>query len=113
MKLFTIFLITVLLLQAFAEASPFSDAANSTTNTEEGNYAVVALSKKAHHLPKINCDYACSRRCRKASRKKICKRACKSCCERCHCVPPGTYGNKKACPCYAKLKTHGNKPKCP
>ncbi|KAK8951299.1 Gibberellin-regulated protein 1 [Platanthera zijinensis] len=52
-------------------------------------------------------------RCRKASRKNVCTRACGTCCFRCHCVPPGTYGNKNACPCYAGLRTHGRKPKCP
>lgn len=60
-----------------------------------------------------DCNYACARRCSKSSRKNVCHRACKSCCTTCHCVPPGTYGNKGLCPCYAKLKTHGNKPKCP
>lgn len=60
-----------------------------------------------------DCSSACSRRCKEASRKKRCTRACKSCCMRCHCVPPGTYGHKNACPCYARLKTHGNKLKCP
>lgn len=60
-----------------------------------------------------DCGYACSRRCVRSSRKKVCHRACKSCCSRCHCVPPGTSGNVRSCPCYASLRTHGNKPKCP
>ncbi|KAF3777327.1 Snakin-2 protein [Nymphaea thermarum] len=29
---------------------------------------------------------------------------------RCNCVPPGTYGHKNVCPCYASLKTHGDQP---
>ena len=34
-------------------------------------------------------------------------------CTKCNCVPPGTFGNKDLCPCYADMKTHGNKLKCP
>uniref|UniRef100_A0A2P2J6Q8 Uncharacterized protein MANES_18G100600 n=1 Tax=Rhizophora mucronata TaxID=61149 RepID=A0A2P2J6Q8_RHIMU len=74
--------------------------------------AKVAIDKK-HFPKKINCGLACSKRCSKSSRKNVCHRACNACCFRCHCVPPGTYGNKSACPCYASLRTHGNKPKCP
>ncbi|XP_077247586.1 cypmaclein-like [Tasmannia lanceolata] len=61
----------------------------------------------------INCGSACDYRCSKASRHKICIRACNTCCERCHCVPPGTSGNTDVCPCYAKMKTHGGRLKCP
>ncbi|XP_030952025.1 gibberellin-regulated protein 9-like [Quercus lobata] len=111
MKLFIIFAIVILLLQALAEASSYSTAANTLANMDEGENELALHSK--HKPQKINCNYACSRRCKKASRKNRCTRACKSCCMRCHCVPPGTYGNKNACPCYARLKTHGNKLKCP
>ncbi|CBI18167.3 hypothetical protein PVL29_024519 [Vitis rotundifolia] len=112
MKLFSVFIISILLLQAFAEASlVISNAEHSLTSVDESRDEV-ALHKKSHPR-KINCSYACSRRCRKASRKNVCSRACKTCCKRCHCVPPGTYGNKNMCPCYASLKTHGHKPKCP
>ncbi|KAG9443030.1 hypothetical protein H6P81_018884 [Aristolochia fimbriata] len=62
---------------------------------------------------KIDCGAACAGRCRLSSRPNLCKRACGSCCARCNCVPPGTYGNKEQCPCYAKMTTRGNKPKCP
>ncbi|KAK6276958.1 hypothetical protein POUND7_017281 [Theobroma cacao] len=110
MKLFLVLVAAILLLQALVQASAFSNNANSLVNVDEGS-DTVALNKTYHK--KINCNYACSRRCRKASRKNVCHRACKTCCKRCHCVPPGTYGHKHACPCYAKLKTHGNKPKCP
>ncbi|KAL7128445.1 hypothetical protein ABFS83_14G317700 [Erythranthe nasuta] len=115
MKLISILLIAILLIQAFVAAelssSVFSDADNSLSQEDAGdNYG--GLLKK-HHPLKINCSYACSRRCSKSSRKNLCHRACKSCCARCHCVPPGTYGNKDLCPCYAKLTTHGNRPKCP
>ncbi|KAA8538623.1 hypothetical protein F0562_028183 [Nyssa sinensis] len=111
MKLFVLLFITILLLQGFAEALSLGNAPDSLTSIDEGGDKL-ALHKK-HHPRKINCSYACSRRCRKASRKKVCSRACKTCCMRCNCVPPGTYGNKSACPCYASLKTHGHKPKCP
>ncbi|KAB2065922.1 hypothetical protein ERO13_A09G116500v2 [Gossypium hirsutum] len=109
-QLFFLLLVAILLIQALLHASAFSNNANSLPNMNEGS-DTVALTKKYHK--KINCKYACSRRCRKASRKKVCERACKTCCKKCHCVPPGTYGHKSACPCYAKLKTHGNKLKCP
>ncbi|KAE8100270.1 hypothetical protein FH972_018185 [Carpinus fangiana] len=110
MKLLSGFVIAILLLQALAEASSINRAANAlaTVTVDEGSN-VVALDSKHHPPMKINCSSACSRRCKKASRKKRCTRACKSCCMRCHCVPPGTYGHTNACPCYARLKTHGNK----
>ncbi|POO00190.1 Gibberellin regulated protein [Trema orientale] len=113
MKLFSVFIIaTLLLMQALAEASPINNnAGESLSHSVDEENAVVALHKK--HLPKINCNYACSRRCKKAYKKKRCKRACNACCMRCHCVPPGTYGHKNVCPCYARLRTHGNKLKCP
>ncbi|KAF3796381.1 Gibberellin-regulated protein 9 [Nymphaea thermarum] len=64
-------------------------------------------------LQTIDCAEACSVRCSKASRQKRCEFECGSCCKRCNCVPPGTYGNKEACPCYASITTHGGKPNCP
>ncbi|CAK9155483.1 unnamed protein product [Ilex paraguariensis] len=111
MRLLSFFLIAILLLQTFTEVLSVDNTIDSLTKEEAGGDEV-ALDKK-HHPKKINCSYACSRRCRKASRKKVCTRACKTCCARCNCVPPGTYGNKSACPCYASLRTHGNKLKCP
>ncbi|KAK7379823.1 hypothetical protein VNO78_34347 [Psophocarpus tetragonolobus] len=62
---------------------------------------------------KIDCSGKCNYRCSKARRNKICLRACNTCCQRCHCVPPGTSGNRELCPCYARLTTHGGKLKCP
>ncbi|KAG4402299.1 hypothetical protein AAZX31_02G156300 [Glycine max] len=110
---FKVFLLVILLLfQAFAEASSITGVANSLEITNEGSQTV-ALNNEHIHLHKINCNHECSRRCSKASKRKRCKRACKSCCHTCHCVPPGTYGHKEVCPCYARLKTHGDKPKCP
>ncbi|CAI9787006.1 unnamed protein product [Fraxinus pennsylvanica] len=104
---------TVDKLQAFTEALSIlgSDSAYSPTRRDEARNVGILFKKSQPR--KINCSYACSRRCRESSRKNVCKRACKSCCARCHCVPPGTYGNKGACPCYASLRTHGNKLKCP
>ncbi|TJX41716.1 hypothetical protein E8P77_31605 [Soehngenia saccharolytica] len=64
-------------------------------------------------LQTIDCKAACGERCKAASLNDRCMRACGTCCTRCKCVPPGTYGNKELCPCYANMKTHGNKPKCP
>ncbi|GAB4852519.1 Snakin-2 [Ancistrocladus abbreviatus] len=62
---------------------------------------------------KINCGAACAARCRLASRHKMCIRACGTCCARCNCVPPGTSGNQKDCPCYYYMTTHGGRRKCP
>ncbi|EEF35557.1 gibberellin-regulated protein 9 [Ricinus communis] len=113
MKLFLIFVIIILLLQIYLGHSFLTSSANSPANIDGGS-DVVAIDKKHHyHHKKINCGYACSRRCRESSRKNVCHRACRTCCLRCQCVPPGTYGNKHVCPCYASLRTHGNKPKCP
>ncbi|OAY82856.1 Gibberellin-regulated protein 3 [Ananas comosus] len=61
----------------------------------------------------IDCAAKCDYRCSKAGWHKACIRACNTCCERCHCVPPGTLGNKDVCPCYANMTTHGGRPKCP
>ncbi|XP_010260041.1 PREDICTED: gibberellin-regulated protein 9-like [Nelumbo nucifera] len=103
-------IVFLLLLQAFAEAST-ENAVHSPSNMTEGGD--LAALYRYYRRPKINCHFACARRCRKSSRKNVCTRACGTCCMRCRCVPPGTYGNKKACPCYARLKTHGHRPKCP
>ncbi|KAH7848603.1 hypothetical protein Vadar_005053 [Vaccinium darrowii] len=62
----------------------------------------------------MDCGKACDVRCSTTKRPNLCKRACGSCCNRCNCVPPGTWGNYEACPCYANLKnprTGGRK--CP
>ncbi|EYU22850.1 hypothetical protein ABFS82_03G110100 [Erythranthe guttata] len=120
--LLSILLIALFAIQAFSEAKSVIDATTTThslSEAEDGGENLGSLIKKHHHHhhhhhPRtINCSNECSRRCSKASRKKICLRACKTCCARCHCVPPGTYGNKDLCPCYASLRTHGNRPKCP
>ncbi|CAL9045099.1 unnamed protein product [Musa acuminata subsp. burmannicoides] len=62
---------------------------------------------------KIDCGAKCAYRCSKSSRPNLCNRACNTCCSRCNCVPPGTDGNRDVCPCYANMKTHGGRPKCP
>nr|CAB45241.1 GEG protein [Gerbera hybrid cultivar] len=62
---------------------------------------------------KINCGAACKARCRLSSRPNLCHRACGTCCARCRCVPPGTSGNQKVCPCYYNMTTHGGRRKCP
>ncbi|KAM0946304.1 putative gibberellin regulated protein [Dioscorea sansibarensis] len=61
----------------------------------------------------IDCVGKCIYRCSKASRHNMCLRACNTCCERCNCVPPGTSGNRDVCPCYANMKTHDGRLKCP
>ncbi|KAL3845608.1 hypothetical protein ACJIZ3_003011 [Penstemon smallii] len=107
MKLLSILILALLFIQAFVEATSVSLSQEDAGGNSE------SLLKKHPHPKTINCSYACARRCKKSSRKNVCHRACKTCCARCHCVPPGTYGNKDLCPCYASLRTHGNRPKCP
>ncbi|XP_051149974.1 cypmaclein-like isoform X2 [Andrographis paniculata] len=110
-KPLSVLLAAILFIQVFLEASSFSDAASPLLQQEDvGRNSAGFLTS---HQSKINCDSECKRRCSKASRFKVCYRACSSCCADCGCVPPGTYGNKNVCPCYANQKTHGNKPKCP
>nr|AAS48461.1 GASA-like protein [Gerbera hybrid cultivar] len=59
------------------------------------------------------CYPLCVVRCKLHSRQNVCLRACVTCCDRCKCVPPGHYGNKEVCKCWANMKTHGGRPKCP
>ncbi|XP_044510685.1 gibberellin-regulated protein 9-like [Mangifera indica] len=116
MKLFFFIVVIALLsLQALAEASLFGYNAgkNFASIKRDDEESDVLAAHKKHYSGKINCSNACSSRCKESSRKKICHRACRACCKTCNCVPPGTSGNTKACPCYASLRTHGNKPKCP
>ncbi|XP_078182123.1 peamaclein-like [Carex rostrata] len=61
----------------------------------------------------IDCSGKCNYRCSKSGRPKMCIRACNTCCKRCQCVPSGTSGNKDECTCYANMKTHNGRPKCP
>ncbi|CAJ1942369.1 unnamed protein product [Sphenostylis stenocarpa] len=61
----------------------------------------------------IDCGVACEGRCKMSSRPRLCKRACGSCCADCKCVPPGTYGNLRSCPCYDNLTTRNQIHKCP
>ncbi|KAL6547924.1 hypothetical protein OROHE_009629 [Orobanche hederae] len=59
------------------------------------------------------CASKCGMRCSKASIQKRCLKYCGICCGKCNCVPPGTYGNKDACPCYRDMKNSKGQPKCP
>ncbi|KAH6831502.1 GAST1-like protein 3 [Perilla frutescens var. hirtella] len=73
----------------------------------------IEVSSSNDGSAKIECGGACAARCALARRQNRCTRACESCCAHCNCVPPGTYGNYDACPCYAKLTTRHNNLKCP
>ncbi|MED6187327.1 hypothetical protein PIB30_075389 [Stylosanthes scabra] len=81
----------------------------------EANHQLVSpeISQGSLSDEKIDCNGACDVRCSKTSRVFPCKRACLTCCRRCNCVPPGTYGNEEACPCYFNQTTHHGKRKCP
>ncbi|GAB2289659.1 Gibberellin-regulated protein 6, partial [Dionaea muscipula] len=59
------------------------------------------------------CGGQCTRRCSKTQYHKPCMLYCQKCCRKCLCVPPGFYGNKQLCPCYANWKTKTGGPKCP
>ncbi|KAK4390788.1 Snakin-2 [Sesamum angolense] len=78
-----------------------------------GEQEVLIRAVNRTPLLKIDCGAACATRCRLSSRPRLCRRACGTCCARCDCVPRGTSGNYNACPCYANMTTHGNRPKCP
>ncbi|XVF73959.1 hypothetical protein PTKIN_Ptkin13bG0022800 [Pterospermum kingtungense] len=62
-----------------------------------------------------DCESKCAFRCSKSWKPKMCHKTCNSCCQRCNdgCVPPGPTANRDVCPCYAQMKTHGNRYKCP
>ncbi|KAI4346396.1 hypothetical protein L6164_007293 [Bauhinia variegata] len=108
MKFATIFVVTFLLLQIFAEASSISAANNSLEYAKGGSEA--AAMNKHTQSDTINCDEGCSRRCSQAYKQKRCMIACLSCCHTCQCIPPGTYGNKEVCPCYANSRPVGISP---
>ncbi|KAK9743312.1 hypothetical protein RND81_03G231300 [Saponaria officinalis] len=115
-KFVGLFIFFIILMQAFSEVTLSAGNAEAVLTKVDGQKAEnedAGLFYRRYHPRKINCNYSCARRCSKSSRKNVCSRACKTCCFRCHCVPPGTSGNHQACPCYARLKTHGNRPKCP
>ncbi|GLJ24071.1 hypothetical protein SUGI_0459070 [Cryptomeria japonica] len=97
-------LVMALVSQIYVEASDASESKSLGLQTN-------GIHRRL--LKTIDCKAACTGRCKAASLKNRCLRACGTCCARCNCVPPGTYGNKQLCPCYANLKTHDNKPKCP
>ncbi|KAM3209260.1 hypothetical protein ACQJBY_063752 [Aegilops geniculata] len=65
------------------------------------------------NLKPWECSSKCSSRCSGTQYKKACLTYCNKCCATCLCVPPGTYGNKGACPCYNNWKTKEGGPKCP
>ncbi|KAL5725278.1 Gibberellin-regulated protein 14 [Ranunculus cassubicifolius] len=72
------------------------------------------LQKQFGMCTKINCGRLCAVRCSRHSRPNVCTRACGTCCARCNCVPPGTSGHRLVCgTCYANMKTHGGRLKCP
>ncbi|KAK7842646.1 protein rsi-1 [Quercus suber] len=61
----------------------------------------------------MDCKPKCTYRCSATSHKKPCMFFCLKCCVKCHCVPPGTSGNRQVCPCYNNWKTKEGGHKCP
>ncbi|XP_019427457.1 PREDICTED: peamaclein-like [Lupinus angustifolius] len=59
-----------------------------------------------------DCGGKCNYRCSK-SPPKDCLTNCLFCCNLYKCVPPGTSGNREACPDYAKHPDYLGKPLCP
>ncbi|XP_073276595.1 uncharacterized protein [Primulina huaijiensis] len=112
MKLLCLLLIAILFIQGFVEATSVAYD-TSAHSLSQGGAAGGNLGGLHDQKYPINCPAECSRRCSRASRRKICYRSCTGCCRRCNCVPPGTYGNTHLCPCYASLRTRGNRLKCP
>ena len=98
----------LLLLAALLIAASASAAAAAESFTVQATETTPQIGTSL-----IDCGGACGGRCRLSSRPNLCKRACGACCARCNCVPPGTYGNKQVCPCYANMTTRGGRPKCP
>ncbi|KAI4346398.1 hypothetical protein L6164_007295 [Bauhinia variegata] len=85
-------------------------------NTREKKLQLEMINGGNQHMvvaEKIDCAAKCKYRCSKSWKHKMCIKTCNTCCQRCNCVPPGTVGNKEVCPCYAKMTTHGGRPKCP
>ncbi|XP_073135630.1 cypmaclein-like [Henckelia pumila] len=112
MKLLCLLLIAILFTQGFVEATSVTDTSALQALSQEdaagGNIGGLLDQKY-----RINCPAECSRRCSRSSRRKICFRSCTGCCAKCNCVPPGTSGNTHLCPCYASIRTRGNRLKCP
>ncbi|EAZ36571.1 hypothetical protein OsJ_20910 [Oryza sativa Japonica Group] len=82
----------------------------------EGAGAAAAAAEgwpAAGNLRPWECSPKCAGRCSNTQYKKACLTFCNKCCAKCLCVPPGTYGNKGACPCYNNWKTKEGGPKCP
>ncbi|XP_027179616.1 protein RSI-1-like [Coffea eugenioides] len=72
-----------------------------------------SVAEGYNRLHPRDCSPRCTYRCSATSHKKPCMFFCLKCCATCLCVPPGTYGNKQACPCYNNWKTKEGGPKCP
>ncbi|KAL4203184.1 hypothetical protein AMTRI_Chr01g126640 [Amborella trichopoda] len=81
------------------------------------SFTIYAFAARHHHrhsgFSQAECPRACSYRCSETAYHKPCMLYCQKCCFKCKCVPPGTYGNKQLCPCYANWKTKRGGPKCP
>jgi hypothetical protein len=123
-RLFVLYLVMmVLVLQMYVEPAEIGASIAVGLSRNRMSRNLLQNIGKAHSLHGLllysfglldeDCKVACGGRCKEASLHDRCLRACGTCCAKCNCVPPGTYGNKNLCPCYANMKTHGNQLKCP
>ncbi|KAJ6798010.1 gibberellin-regulated protein 1-like [Iris pallida] len=102
-----VLLLCLFLVGHFVESHRLLQSLEMTKEGAEGSLVNVSAAVG------LNCGGLCTVRCSQSSRPNLCKRACGTCCARCSCVPPGTFGNYDACPCYASMTTHGGARKCP
>ncbi|XP_052157698.1 gibberellin-regulated protein 5-like [Oryza glaberrima] len=103
------FLLAVLLLLSVAFPEEVMAGGHGRGGSSGGGGGVAG----GGNLRPWECSPKCAGRCSNTQYKKACLTFCNKCCAKCLCVPPGTYGNKGACPCYNNWKTKEGGPKCP
>ncbi|KAI5068456.1 hypothetical protein GOP47_0016801 [Adiantum capillus-veneris] len=92
----------LVLLLLFMQAS-LSSSSSTPLDFEDDSSLSLEDSFHRRHVLGFDCSGKCNGRCGAAGARKRCLQMCMICCNKCQCVPPGTVGNKEACPCYANL----------
>ncbi|CAH9103208.1 unnamed protein product [Cuscuta epithymum] len=101
----------ILLIALLVQNQASMAAVHSSSLQSLGNNRMYGVTEGSLH-PR-DCSPRCQNRCSDTQYKKPCLFFCNKCCAKCLCVPPGTYGNKRVCPCYNNWKTKEGGPKCP